>query len=521
MSESHHKKRRSDFNIHGSRSSNSFGNAKKFKTSDRDHFRFSSRRADQWPLFLQKHETELMEEGIAYLLDPAKIAAIKIKTPRPAFRAFIESTPGQEETASEKEERLYQQSFDTAEWKATEEKRAKAEQQLEKDSEKRLAIILRLTDNKINDSIHEFIKTSCEGKSSTEKANAVFNFVSTAHGPHSNLDAQNLRAALWDLDPSELRWTNYLTKFSHYYTMLANMPQLDAEGKPKRGPIPEPQRISLPETTGLSKRHKVLAWEDYQARVEAAQKIIDDKYPDGGPILTFQPTDAELFTLLQQRVKEATAYPSIHNLYAQSLHEKAWTWKDLHREIKLIVENDKSNAFSRDKKGQQYGTRHGKPSGYSRDRDLQQQLTDETADASHSRAQRSSECKNCGRGHPTATCPSPKCYYKGCNKVFDSAETRKAHFISTHGYGSTRGSNRGVSGRGGGRGGGRGSGRAGRGDTTKGRNVSFDPAPSAPTAVEDEIIKEENPKQVNRQATITQANKKGYGFDTTQFDFGY
>ena len=58
------------------------------------------------------------------------------------------------------------------------------------------------------------------------------------------------------------------------------------------------------------------------------QKEIDDKYPDGGPILTFQPTDAELFTLLQQRVKEATAYPSIHSLYdAQSLHETKWIGK--------------------------------------------------------------------------------------------------------------------------------------------------------------------------------------------------
>jgi hypothetical protein len=29
--------------------------------------------AEQRPLFLQKHETELMEEGIEYLLDPVKI----------------------------------------------------------------------------------------------------------------------------------------------------------------------------------------------------------------------------------------------------------------------------------------------------------------------------------------------------------------------------------------------------------------------------------------------------------------
>ena len=194
-----------------------------------------------------------MEEGgIGYLLDPVKIAAIKIKTPRPAFRAFVEMVPVQAETEAEKEERLYQQSFDTTEWKAIIDKRVKAEQKaiidkLKKDSEKRLAIILCLTDKKINDAIHDFIKTSCDGMSSIEKANAVFSFVSTVHRPHSNLEAQNLREALWDLDPSDILWVNNLTKCTHYYTMLSSMPQLDAERKPKRGPVPTPKHIELPE----------------------------------------------------------------------------------------------------------------------------------------------------------------------------------------------------------------------------------------------------------------------------------
>ena len=135
--------------------------------------------------------------------------------------------------------------------------------------------------------------------SSVEKASAVFSFVSTAHGPHSNLDAQNLREALWDLDPSDIRWVNYLTKFTHYYyKMLSNMPQLDSEGKPKRGPVPPPKRIDLPETSGFLKKDQVAKWNAYRVNVEIALKEIEDKYPDGGPILTFQPTDSELFTLL-------------------------------------------------------------------------------------------------------------------------------------------------------------------------------------------------------------------------------
>ena len=110
--------------------------------------------------------------------------------------------------------------------------------------------------------------------------------------------------------------------------MLSSMPQFDAEGKPKRGPVPTPKHIELPETAGLPRVNQIALWDGYRTSVENAQKEIDDKYPDGGPILTFQPTDAELFTLLQQRVKEATAYPSIYSLYdAQSLHETKWIGK--------------------------------------------------------------------------------------------------------------------------------------------------------------------------------------------------
>ena len=43
----------------------------------------------------------------------------------------------------------------------------------------------------------------------------------------------------------------------------------------KESPIPDPQRIILPDTTSLSKRGKVIAWEEYQARVEAAQKAVN------------------------------------------------------------------------------------------------------------------------------------------------------------------------------------------------------------------------------------------------------
>ena len=60
--------------------------------------------------------------------------------------------------------------------------------------------------------------SECDGMLSIEKANAVFSFVSTVHG-HSNLDAQNLLEALWDLDPSNIRWANYLRLPSSHITI--------------------------------------------------------------------------------------------------------------------------------------------------------------------------------------------------------------------------------------------------------------------------------------------------------------
>ena len=73
MSKNYSKRRRFDPRCENKNGNSSVGSATRLKTSDRDHFCFSSRRAEQWPLFLQKHETELIEEeGIGYLLDPSQ-----------------------------------------------------------------------------------------------------------------------------------------------------------------------------------------------------------------------------------------------------------------------------------------------------------------------------------------------------------------------------------------------------------------------------------------------------------------
>ena len=173
----------------------------------------------------------------------------------------------------------------------------------------------------------------------------VFDHIATVHGPHSNADAQNLRKLLWELNPAELKWHNFLPKFIHLYTTLKAMPQLNADNKPKIGSLPAAIHHLKPALDGLSVQKQLDALQDWIARNQAEEQKIKDQYPLGGPILTFQPTDTEIITLLQQRIKEASSYPSILYLYAQSLENSTWSWKDLYAKIKLIVDNDKFNNW--------------------------------------------------------------------------------------------------------------------------------------------------------------------------------
>jgi hypothetical protein len=155
----------------------------------------------------------------------------------------------------------------------------------------------------------------------------VFEHIATVHGSHSNADAQNIRKLQWELNPAEFKWRNFLPKFMHLYTTLkAMMLQLDANNKPKIGPLPAAIYHPKPALDGLSVQEQLDALqEEWIARNQAEEQKIKDQYPLGGPILTFQPTDTEIITLLQQRVKEASSYPSILYLYAQSLENSTWS----------------------------------------------------------------------------------------------------------------------------------------------------------------------------------------------------
>jgi hypothetical protein len=450
-----------------------------------------------------------MEAGISYLLDEEEVQKIQTKTPRPTFRAFVPTNPGDEESTAEKEARLFEQSLDIKEWERSESTRLKKEDQLQIDAEKRISILFKITDNKINDSIDDFIKSDCTGMNSIEKAQMVFDHIATVHGPHSNADAQNLRKMLWDLNPTELKWRNYLTKFMHLHTTLKSMPQLDADNKPKIGPLPIATQHPKPDLDGLSTKQQLDALKLWIETNEDEEQKIRDKYPLGGPVLNFEPTDAEVFTLLQQRVKEATSHPSIHSLYAQSLVETSWTWRDLYAKVKLIVDNDKHTNL------QPSGSTYG---GHARAKTHSTGDNSSNQSSSRTNSQHAQTCRNCGGAHSTGTCPSAWCHTCEPCKKFDSAEVRKAHFISIHGYNSNRGgSGRGSGGRSGGRGGNGGKGRGGsRGSITE--RVE----PSAPPTPTDHIEEGTKSKKINRQVTIVERSKNsGSTCEALNYDYGY
>ena len=168
-SASHHKKLRIDTN--------------------RESFRFSSNNAQQWPLFLQRHQLALMEEGISYLMDDAEVHKIRTRTPRPTYKPYVPPDGTvEEESPTSREARMFEQALDVKEWERSESCRFKKEEQLQIDAEKRISILFKITDNKINDSIDDFIKSECNGHSSFEKAQMVFEHIATVHEPHSNAD---------------------------------------------------------------------------------------------------------------------------------------------------------------------------------------------------------------------------------------------------------------------------------------------------------------------------------------------
>ena len=100
-----------------------------------------------------------MESGISYILDEAEVLKIQTKTPRPTYRPYVPQTPGEEESKSAHEARMFEQSLDIKEWERHESIRSKKEEQLQIDAEKRISILFKITDNKINDSIDDFIKS--------------------------------------------------------------------------------------------------------------------------------------------------------------------------------------------------------------------------------------------------------------------------------------------------------------------------------------------------------------------------
>jgi hypothetical protein len=155
----------------------------------------------------------------------------------------------------------------------------------------------------------DFIKTNCIRKTNFEKAQMIYDHIATVHGPHSNMDAQNLRRLLWDLNPADIKWRNYLTKFTHMYTTLSTMPQLDPDGKPKIGQLPIAQHHPKPDISAMNAQDQLEALKQWIAINEAEETKIKDQYPHGGPVLTFQPTELRNIYSLTAKSKGSNSLP--------------------------------------------------------------------------------------------------------------------------------------------------------------------------------------------------------------------
>ena len=142
--------------------------------------------------------------------------------------------------------------------------------------------------------------------------------------------------------------------------------------------------------------------------------------------------------------------------------------------------------------------------------------------SSQQNSQRGQDCRNCGGAHLTGSCPSAWCHTCNPCKKFESADARKAHFISVHGFNSNRGGGRGVGRGGGGRsGGGRGdSGRGGRGGDP-GTITEVTQSTTKPALANQSEDGDKQPKKMNCQVTIIQRDQSNGRCEALDFDYGY
>ena len=211
--------------------------------------RYSAKNKSAWPDLLQSLDSQLLENKISYLNKPHEVEAIKAKVPDPKFFAFIPSLNHPTEEPHEKEIRDMKNDVVKKLYTDALSRQISKLEQLQRDNEVRLAILLDLVDKAINDELHDYKKRTCASMSPEQQFESIFQHLLMTHGPHSSLDVRSLTAQLSELSPTALGWPKFLLSFNHYVTTLTEMKQTaPLTGEILRGPKPAPVPVPPPGT---------------------------------------------------------------------------------------------------------------------------------------------------------------------------------------------------------------------------------------------------------------------------------
>ena len=453
--------------------------SKKQRNKFSDWKKYSAKDKSRWPELQQMISIKLNSNEIGYLLDPSAIAEIKADPAKPTYEHFKPSTAKPTETNEEKEARDLTNDVLKSMYKEALSTKTRERKDMQRHFEKYLAIIFEdLVDKAIRDELHDFMTSDCQGMTAEDRCNAVLKHLQNTHGPHSNLDVQQLTNSISELRPDSMGWSKYLMEFNHRITTLESMKQRDpATGTVLRAERPAPRYVPHTPLTGDPAQDQAIQEAHYHATKEEQDKVMRD-WPDGGPELNYKPPDQLLKSTLLQLIRHSPI-AAIHQIYSDSLKNPTWTWKHLYDQAKLVAD-DMADGIG--------GPKVGDGGRAARQWDNSSVTTSPTNSSNSSirqirngdnQSKRQPRCRNCNGPHGSWECPSRKCFYPDCNAPnFASAEERQQHYMDVHAANAAADRNRHGGGRGRGRGAGRGR-HGGRGHPGRGGEQ---PRPVAPGA---------------------------------------
>ena len=367
------------------------------------------------------------EKKIAYLLSDEEVLKRKSPVPKPAFINF-DGPQGTIETASQKEMRLHDQKIVDDDFRELKRENRKRVVDMEQDFETATTIVLGSVDQAINTALHR-IQAAKKGHSAEEKFKAIRAELESSYGPHSNRDVQSLMDELTSLSIDSNSPKGYLQDFDQLTLTLERIQKRALDGTPMRGPLPPLPDDQPPDpSSGASKATCKL----YCQKMYNAWSERNDKYPDGGPVLTYKPEENQLRATIMTAMSKSRIQKVSQYYNSLLLPENALKpYEDIYKALKGIGEDHAKDLIAK-------AIQNGKDRSSSGHRSVNNVTSQGGFGGTSGKGSGGTSssfgvvCKNCKGQHYATVCPSKTCFTCSPPKKFDSSDDRKKHYQSSH-----------------------------------------------------------------------------------------